>query len=289
MTSKSKTQKPITVIVSVFNRLDYLRKALLSIQAQSVLPAEVVVTDDGSSEPVVDFLRELAPRFDFKLKLALQQDLGFRVARCKNNGVRIAQNEFLIFWDQDVVGARDYIKTYWDFRKQRHFLVSYPVRLDEQQTNYLTEEDIQACRFDHLLRPEQMAKIKKQYRKDRFYYFLRKFILKNDTRPKLRGGFFSVCKTDLIRVNGFDENYQGWGNEDDDLGRRLYASGVVGLNPFYDQFPIHLYHPPHHQNGERVNQQYYLQRQREIKEGKFKAEYGLDHTLGDDPVQIMEF
>ncbi len=282
-------QKPITVIISVYNRLDYLQKALVSLQHQSVIPHEVIVSDDGSKEPIVDFLRELAGQFTFKLKLVRQEDRGFRLARCKNNGIRLAQNDFLVFWDQDVIGTRHYLQTFWEHRRSGRFVVAYPVRLTEVQTAQLTLKDIEQGQFDHLLQAAQLQKIKKQFRKDRFYYYLRKFVLRNDTRPKLRGGIFGIFKSDLQIVNGFDEKYQGWGNEDDDLGRRLYASGVVGVNPFYKEFPLHLYHPPYHQNGQRVNQDYYLQRQKEIRKGQYRAEFGLDKTYGDDPIEIWEF
>ena len=39
-------------------------------------------------------------------------------------------------------------------------------------------------------------------------------------------GNFAVVRADLFMVNGFDEAYVGWGQEDDDLGRRFYAAGV---------------------------------------------------------------
>ena len=282
------TLENISVIISVYNRFDYLKNALISIQHQSVVPAEVVVTDDGSQEPIESFLKELTGHFSFSLKLVRQADKGFRLARCKNNGVRAASHDFLVFWDQDVMGTHGYLETYVKNRQSNTFLVAYPVRLTEEQTRQLNDDDIKKGTFDHLLKKEQIEKIHRQYRKDRFYYYLRKFILRNDTRPKLRGGVFAVSKSDLIRVNGFDENYQGWGNEDDDLGRRLYASGVVGFNPFYHEFPLHLFHLPYHQNGKRVNDDYYRQRQNEIRQGAFWAAHGIKNTLGDDLMQILE-
>ncbi|WP_456405802.1 glycosyltransferase [Caldithrix abyssi] len=279
----------ISVIISVYNRLDYLKKALISIQHQSVLPSEVIITDDGSQEPIVDVVQELVPQFDFRIKLVIQEDRGFRLARCKNNGIRVAENDFLVFWDQDVVGTRRYLETYYENWKPGMFVVSYPVRLSEAQTQRLTEADIRQGDYSHILNKEQLKKIRKQFKKDRFYFYLRKFILRNDTRPKLRGGIFAISRAALLKVNGFDERYQGWGNEDDDLGRRLYASGVVGFNPFYDQFPLHLYHPPYHTNGQRANQKYYLKRQQEIKAGHYRAEYGLDKTFGEDDIKVLEF
>lgn len=278
-----------SVIVSVYNRLNYLKNALISIQNQSVVPSEVIVTDDGSQEPIEAFLKELAGNFSFSIKLVRQQDRGFRLARCKNNGIRIASNDFLVFWDQDVIGTKNYLQVYRHYQKPGRFLVSYPVRLTPEQTQQLTETDIRSGRFNHLLKKEQIAKIHRQYRKDRFYYWYRKLFAHKDTRPKLRGGVFGIFKEDLLRVNGFDEKYQGWGNEDDDLGRRLYASGVTGLNPFYDEFPLHLYHPPYHQNGQRVNLEYYRQRQKEIRQGAIRATHGIENSLGTDQITIVEF
>ena len=280
--------QPISVIISSYNRLDYLHKALISIRSQSVIPAEVIVSDDGSGEPIVAFLQEIAPLFDFKIRLVMQEDRGFRLARCKNNGIRASRENFLVFWDQDVVGTKGYLETFWKQRKPGRFLVSYPVRLNEEQTRRLTEEDLRGGRFDHLLKKEQIAKIHRQYRKDLFYFWWRKLFARNDTRPKLRGGVFAAFKEDLLKVNGFDEKYQGWGNEDDDLGRRLYAAGIVGFNPFYHEFPLHLYHPPNHQNGQRVNRDYYEQRQKEIRKGKIRAEHGIENPLGEDEIRIMD-
>ncbi len=279
----------ISVIISVYNRLDFLQKALLSIAHQSLLPSEVVVTDDGSQEPVSAFLKKIASQFPFKIKLVQQEDRGFRLARCKNNGIRVAQNPVLVFWDQDVLGTHGYLETFWKNVRPHTFVVAYPVRLSAEQTPKVSEALIKQGKFDSILTRKQINKVHKQFHKERFYYWLRKLVLRNDPRPKLRGGVFAIHKSALERVNGFDEQFQGWGNEDDDLGHRLYASGVVGFNPFYHDFPVHLYHPPNHHQGQRLNQAYFSQRKKEIRRGQFKARYGLDNPLGEDKPQMLEF
>ena len=43
---------------------------------------------------------------------------------------------------------------------------------------------------------------------------------------RLRGCNFSAFRTDIERVNGFDECFQGWGFEDSDFAARLIESGV---------------------------------------------------------------
>jgi GT2 family glycosyltransferase len=68
--------------------------------------------------------------------------------------------------------------------------------------------------------------LRRLHRKAVFYAVLRRLGLAARAKPKLRGNNFSVWIDDVRAVNGFDEEYVGWGQEDDDFGRRLYLAGV---------------------------------------------------------------
>jgi predicted glycosyltransferase involved in capsule biosynthesis len=47
----------------------------------------------------------------------------------------------------------------------------------------------------------------------------------------------------LIRVNGLDESYEGWGLEDSDLVIRLLHAGVRHKNARLAATVFHLWHP----------------------------------------------
>jgi hypothetical protein len=64
------------------------------------------------------------------------------------------------------------------------------------------------------------------------------------TKPAFRGGDFLLARADFERVNGFDENFLGWGCEDDDFGRRLRAAGVRLISVLNRTWVYHLWHPP---------------------------------------------
>lgn len=277
----------ISVILIVFNRSDLMKRSLISLNCQSILPDEVIVTDDGSEENILEVLKSIAPKLNYKLKYVRQENNGFRAAKARNNGARLAQNEYLVFCDQDILSTKNYLKTFTDNADKAKFIVSYPVRLTKEQTLNVNSKMIETFGYDSILRYGQRLKIKKQYLKDNYSYFLKKI---NYTKkgPKLRSGVFAIHKDTFIKVNGFDEKYKGWGNEDDDLGNRLYAADIIGYNPFWNEFPIHMFHESNHDGGERVNEKYYAEQKKVISSGIYQCENGYNNPFDSDEVRITE-
>ncbi|MTJ50064.1 glycosyltransferase family A protein [Dolichospermum sp. UHCC 0259] len=84
----------ISVIVPIFNREAYLAETLESIVTQSVLPHEVIVVDDGST----DSGGEIARSFP-SVRYHDQTNQGAAVAR--NQGIQLASGDFFAFLDSD--------------------------------------------------------------------------------------------------------------------------------------------------------------------------------------------
>jgi GT2 family glycosyltransferase len=269
----------VSAVIVTYNRPEYLKRALLALNNQSYLVDEVIISDDGSKEELPDFIKKFASELQYVVKYVRQEDKGFRAAKARNNGIRATSGDYVIFIDQDVVFTENYIKKFIEKSGNDTFLVAYPVRLDKEQTNRLLENESSNIEFYKILKSKQIKKIHKQYIKDSFEYYLKRVLKNNSYKPKLRSGVFGVYRNLLIKTNGFDENYTGWGNEDDDLGRRLYQAGLIGRNVFYNEFPIHLYHEPNHDAGKRVNIDYYRKRKLEIANGDFKAVNGIENPI----------
>jgi glycosyltransferase involved in cell wall biosynthesis len=273
----------VTVIITTYNRLHLLRKTYLSLLNQSIHPDELVISDDGSSEDLVSGLEDLIKKSDFNVKFVQQKDAGFRLARCRNNGARQASGDFLVFFDQDLLFSFRYLETLLNHAKPRQFVVGNPIRLTQPQSDLITDEMITLGDFNSVLTAMQRNMTKKQHRKELVYSVLYRLKLRR-IGPKLRGGIVGFNKSDFIKVNGYDEKFEGWGNEDDDLGVRLYASGVRGANPFIEEYSLHLYHQRFHQ-GERANKTYQKKRMREINRKNFRCTYGYEtHGSREDVV-----
>lgn len=87
-------------------------------------------------------------------------------------------------------------------------------------------------------------------------------------------------KTDFIRVNGFEENFVGWGFEDSEFIQRLYNVGVKRRNAKLMAPAVHLHHPEKKDNQTAAN---WKQLQDTIKNKQTEAAVGVKQYLEDSP------
>jgi GT2 family glycosyltransferase len=281
-----KSDGTISVVVSAYERPTHLRLNLLGLSQQTVQPDEIVIADDGSGGDVRSVIERFASESKMRLVHVWQPHEDYRLARSRNNAIRAAQADYLAFLDQDCVPRADFLAAHVSERQQGVFRVGSCVFLDQARTAQLKEEHILSGRFEELLHDEDMRKLRKVQRRDNFYAFFRKHLWPIKFKPKLRGGNFSIHKADLEKVNGFDENYIGWGQEDDDLGRRLYLAGLRGESIVASAIAFHLHHPPPSDATPRWrdgrNVQYFLR-----KDVPVFAANGLKKEGGRQPEDVV--
>ena len=79
-------------------------------------------------------------------------------------------------------------------------------------------------------------------------------------------------RNDLIRVNGYDESFCGWGREDSELAIRLDNSGVRQRCMKFRGVVFHLHHGKCERNSLSANEERY---QQTIREHRTRCEIGL--------------
>ncbi len=90
----------VSIVMPVYNTAPYLRQCLDSVLAQTLEEFELICVDDGSTDGSVEILEEYAAN-DKRIKILQQKNQYAGVAR--NNGLKIARGEYIIFLDSDDV------------------------------------------------------------------------------------------------------------------------------------------------------------------------------------------
>jgi hypothetical protein len=92
----------------------------------------------------------------------------------------------------------------------------------------------------------------------------------------VRGCNLGIWRDDLLRVNGYNEAFVGWGREDSELALRLMNAGVRRLDVRGRALCYHLWHPPASRAGLPANDELLAQAQ---QLGAKRCERGLDQHL----------
>ena len=236
------TTPEIAVIVSTFERPGHLARCLRSLANQTGVDGrfEIVVTDDGSQDGTPELVAQFAKQAEFAVHWVTQPQQGFRLARCRNNGVRVSQAAYLLFTDGDCIFPPDHLAQHLAGRKPGVARAGDCVRLEREPSEAIDDRAIDSGAFVSLADSKPRRRMRAAARKAKFYQ-----LTGNPIRPKLIGANIAVWRSDFERVNGFDEAFVGWGCEDDDFARRLRKSGVKIQTILDRTYAYHLWHPPH--------------------------------------------
>ena len=95
----------IAVVISTFERPGHLERCLASLEGQRGVEGlfEVVVADDGSRDETLRLLAAASRRLSFPLTFTTHTHEGFRLARCRNEGVAASTAPYLLFTDGDCI------------------------------------------------------------------------------------------------------------------------------------------------------------------------------------------
>lgn len=208
------------VIVTTYNRLDYLRLALCGYLRQTTRDFNLVVADDGSGPQIGEFVRSFAgPAADHGITVehVWIEDRGYRRAMVVNEAVRRGRGEALIvFTDSDCIPPADFVEKHLLAHESMSFQPGGVVFLSEAASIALTEADVDAGRHETLTTARDRRDLRHRARKSRWGMLLRR---KN--RPKVFGANLAVDAGLFELLNGFDERFVGYGFEDSDLRDRM--------------------------------------------------------------------
>lgn len=231
-----------TLLMSTYNAPLRMRQCLWSVLRQTLLPSEVIVADDGSTDETRQVIDSFRPLFPIPLIHVWHEDRGFRLAAIRNKAIAQAKGEYIIQIDGDVILEKHFIADHLWFSKQGCFslgsrsLLTEEVTREIQTQNEAFEPNIFSPglkRRDSALRCPILTPL----------FFSSRHTI---------GCNMAFWRSDLLKVNGYDEKFEGYGHEDRELCLRLMLAGKQRRKLRYAALQYHLWHP----EQPRTNMQY---------------------------------
>lgn len=212
-----------TVVVPYYQAPEALALTLAGLEGQTYPQElfEVIVVDDGSDPPL-----DLVQPTPLPVRVIHQEDLGFGLARARNNGARAANGEIIVFLDCDMVPEAGWLASHARWHHAASDLLSLGFRCHVDVAGV----DAAAVRE----RPGSLADLFEGRPVQRPEWIERRMSLTDDLASNaddvfrtVTGGNFAVSADFFWTVGGFDESFTQWGSEDIEFGWRAYARGAV--------------------------------------------------------------
>ncbi len=227
------------LIISTYNWPEALGLVLSSALHQTERSFEIIVADDGSRPATADQVATvLGPKLIAWCHVR-QEDTGFRQSRVRNLGVRHSRAPLLIFIDHDTPLHPEFVAD--------HLRLAGPGILVQGKRCFLPPESSSAL-LAQGLQPgwwpspwlAGLGNRKNAWHAPRLG---RSLALPRPWETAIRGSNLAVQREDFLRVDGFDELYDGvWGREDSDFCYRLFHTGVRCRNAWFAALQTHLHH-----------------------------------------------
>ncbi len=99
----------ISVIITTYNSPAYLKKVLDGFLCQKIAPDELIIADDGSGEDTAQLIESFSQILPFPLLHVWHEDQGFRLAKIRNEAIKQATGNYVIFLDGDCIPGRHFI------------------------------------------------------------------------------------------------------------------------------------------------------------------------------------
>ena len=267
---RSKIASDTSLIVTTYNNPPFLELVLKSLLRQKVMPVEIIVADDGSTDPTRQLIDRYRPLFPVPLIHSWIPDEGFRAAKSRNMAIARAVGDYIICIDGDIVVGRFFVHDHIMLRKPGFFVNGDRARFTQGATQRkLKSLNPRVHVFTPgLLRPLKFLRLP----------WMHRFVKGATGRRKIRSCNMSFWKSDLLKVNGFDEQFVGWGSEDVDIVFRLYNAGVQRKNAKGVAACVHLWHPHVGASFDNMDNNRAIANEA-ARTGRIRAQVGLDQYM----------
>ena len=225
----------ITLIITTYNWPESLSLVIESIRRQTIIPDEIIIADDGSNEKTKDLITNFNKEFNLNIIHLWQEDIGFRAARSRNKAILLSSGEYIVLIDGDTILHPSFVKDHIEIAEYGYFVQGSRVLISELGTQRaLVTKNVNFSLFSSSL------KNRKNSIHSKLLSYL--FSSKNHHHNGTKSCNMAFYKKDFIKINGFNNDFEGWGREDSEFVIRLINSGIKRINIRFKAIQFHLWH-----------------------------------------------
>lgn len=233
----------LAVILTTYNRPDALAAVLAGYAAQRDAAFELLVADDGSADDTRKLVDDFKTRAAFPVTHVWHEDRGFRAAAIRNRALAATRADYIVFSDGDCVPAPRFVAQHQRLAEPGWFVAGNRVLLSAAFTDRVLREKLAIHGWT--LSAWLAAWVRRDINRWTPLVTLPDGAFRKSLPQRWEG--VKTCnlaawRDDLMRVNGLDESYSGWGLEDSDLVIRLLHAGVRHKSARFAAPAFHLWH-----------------------------------------------
>jgi len=239
-----------SLIISTYNWPQALSLCLQSVMVQRHKPAEIIIADDGSGEETRALIKEYQNVSTVSIKHIWQPDKGFRLASIRNKAIAAASSNYIIQIDGDLILNPYFVGDHLIMKKEGYFVAGSRIMLSKHSTTSLLEHN--SINLRKYAQPSLNLNSIRNGLVSR--YLAQRYKAKGKHRFYVKGCNMAFFKEDLLKVNGYNESFTGWGSEDREIAIRLINAGVKKRFLKNAGICYHLYHPSPSKEKEITNE-----------------------------------
>lgn len=224
-----------SLIIATYNWAEALHCSLLSVKKQKVLPTEVIIADDGSDARTQAVVTAMQETFPVPLIHVWQEDLGFRKSRILNKAVARSAGKYIIQVDGDVLLDPSFVKDHLAAAEPGAFVRGTRARLTSERTASLLQNRDTDLNF-------YSPGVYNRLNALRLPIFSALGSRKEMKSRNVRGSNLGFWKADFLSVNGYNNELNGWGHEDEELAARFINNNIIKKIVKLSAVQYHLHH-----------------------------------------------
>ena len=225
-----------TLLITTYNWPKALELVLYSVLHQHVMPDEVVIADDGSTEETKKLIDRYAEKMPVPVIWVWQEDRGFRKTSILNKAIVKATGDYIIQVDGDVVLSSHFVEDHIEMAQKGCFVCGSRVLLSAQISKKILDTKVVNVNLWNM----PFSYVSNSFRS---HVFRRLLAFRYARRiDHLRGCNMAYWREDAIKVNGYNEDLLEWGHEDAEFAYRLHFAGVRKKALKMGGIMYHLYH-----------------------------------------------